>query len=219
MPKKTILFTAALLLGQCSLFSQNIAAGIRAGYTSSTTVDRVSKSVGNFDADDNYRPAGSLHFGADVKIPINNRLSFVGGVLYVQKGYKVDLSNIIIGQSQQFEFQLRYFNVPILADYRVWKGLSIQAGVEPGLLNSAWLKFDGGRSDLKGSDSYKNLDFGLLAGLEWHFQPGFFLSARYIWGVLPVSEFFVVDDNGLSVGQARLYNRALELGAGYRFSF
>ncbi len=219
MPNKTILFALALILGQNSVFSQNAAVGIRAGYTISTAVDRVSKSIGDFDADENFQPAGSLHFGADVKVPINKRLSFVGGILYVQKGYKIEFPNNLVGTPLKFQMQLRYFNMPVLADYRVWKGFSLQAGVEPGILSNAWLKFDGGRTNLKDAGTFENLDFGLVAGLEWHTQSGFFLSARQSWGVLAVSEVAVLDEDGFSVGQARVFNRALELGAGYRFSF
>lgn len=221
MHRKTILFAAGLSLAPIFVFSQGISVGPRLGYTLSTVVIHSDKSLmengSTYDPDKDFQTLGSFHAGADVRIPLNARFSFTAGFLYAQKGYKVDNGSVIGGQPQKSQFQLRYFDLPLLVNFKVWKGLSVQGGLEPGILSAAWLKFDGGRSDLKALKLYESFDLGLVAGLEWRIGKGFYLSGRQIWGILPTSELDVTDDNGTQIGRVQSYNRAMEFSAGYRF--
>lgn len=223
MHYKNMLFLAGILLSQTSMIAQSFSAGVRVGYTLSNVEVILDKSLrvqgSDFAPDEYYRMLGSFHAGIEAKVPVSDRFSLLCGLMYAQKGFKTDFSSIIVDQPLDFTIQLRYFNVPLLADYRLWKGLSVQAGVEPGLLNAAWLKFDGGRSDLKDDNTYENFDFGLAGGLEWRFDNGLFFSGRYIYGVLPVANLAATDENGTSVGRVRSYNRSAQLAAGYRMSF
>ncbi len=221
MKRKMILFAAGFLLAQTCGFAQDIFVGPRVGYTLSTMHIKTGKSLivdgSEYDPDKDFKQLGSFHAGADVRIPIDGRFSFLGGFLYAQKGYKTEFGVGVNNSVQKAEIQLRYFNLPLLADFQVWKGLSLQGGLEPGVLSAAWLKFDGGRSDLKAQKVYESFDLGLVAGLEWRIGEGFFLSGRQIWGILPSSELEVTDDNGTGIGLVRSFNRALEFSAGYRF--
>ncbi|MCC7505297.1 MAG: PorT family protein [Saprospiraceae bacterium] len=223
MHDKNMLFLAAFLLLQASIAAQSFSAGARVGYTLSNVEVILDKSLrvngSDFVPDAYYRTLGSFHAGAEVRVPISERLSFLGGIMYAQKGFKTDFSSILVDQPLDFTIQLRYFNLPLLADYRLWKGLSAQVGVEPGLLNAAWLKFDGGRSDLKDGNTYENFDLGLAGGLEWRFDNGLFFSSRYIYGVLPIANLTATDENGIDLGRVRSYNRSVQFAAGYRVSF
>lgn len=221
MQRKAILFAAGLVLAHCAVYAQTIFVGPRGGYTLSNLVIKTGQSLivagSEYDPDKDFRSLGSFHAGADMRLPLDGKFSFLAGILYAQKGYRTEYPVGISNQTQSIQVQLRYFDLPLLADYKVWKGLSLQGGIEPGILSAAWLKYEGGRSDLKAQNIYESFDLGLVAGLEWRIGNGFYLSGRQIWGILPSSNLEVTDENGERIGQVKSFNRALEISAGYRF--
>ena len=97
--------------------------------------------------------------------------------------------------------RLNYLNVPILANYYIFDGLAVKAGIQPGFLLS-------GKAVAKGDISgiLHGADFAIPIGISYDCPFGIILEARYNIGV----------SNVLSTeGTSR--NSVFALTVGYRF--
>ena len=74
------------------------------------------------------------------------------------------------------KIKLNYLNIPILANYYVYKGLAVKAGVQPGFLLSA----KNGDEDIK--DNMKKFDFSIPVGVSYEYM-NIVLDARYNIGL------------------------------------
>lgn len=219
MQREKISLLAGLLLAVFSVFSQNFALGVRAGYSHSTMATHLEgfleKPIN--DLWPNYRPIPSYHLGLTSRISFQGRWSALAELNYERKGGSIlDLIESAGLRGVVWTHELHYIGLGLLADYKIPHGPSVQAGLQPGLLVAAWAKSGGERNDLQ-ELLFENFDLGAVAGMEWPLGRGFFLGGRYVWGLLPVSDIEVVNEDGLPLGRVRIFNRALQFSAGYRF--
>jgi hypothetical protein len=218
--QKSTFFVAGLLFCASSLFAQQTSVGLRAGYTLSDVLVKEPDGLiieGNpdFELDEDYRPLHSFHIGIDGRLPISERLSILASILYARKGYIGTLD----WPSADATWALHYLNLPLVADFCLWKGLSLQGGVEASWLIDAQVISGGESFDPRNSFSNINeFDFGLVGGLEYRFQKGFFIGARYIFGIAPLEKFEVTNDNGESLGDVASHNIATQISLGYRYT-
>lgn len=221
--KKSIFSALGLLLFAASLPAQQFSFGIRAGYTHSDVIIREPDGLvvdGNpdFQLDGSYRPLGSLHAGIDARTQIGGRFAIVSGLQYARKGY-TDMLFWPSGPADAL-WQLHYLNLPVVADFRIWKGLSVQAGLEAGWLVDVKVKSAGEAfdpEDLFGS--YNDFDLGIAGGMEYRFNDSFFAAFRHIFGILPLSELELTDQNGAALDQINSRNSATQVSVGYRYVF
>lgn len=220
--QKTIFLAAGLLFCAISSFAQQTSVGLRAGYTLSDV--RVKEPDGlmvegnpDYQLDENFRALNSFHIGIDGRLQTSDRLGFIATLLYARKGY--------IGQLAwpsglaDATWELHYLNLPIVADFRIWKGLSIQGGVESGWLIDAKVTSEGTSfNPLNTLASLNRFDFGLVGGLEYRFPMGLFLGARYIAGIATLEKYEVTDDYGAKLGDAESHNNATQISVGYRYT-
>ena len=96
--------------------------------------------------------------------------------------------------------KLNYLNIPILANYYVYKGLAVKAGVQPGILLSA----KEGDKDIK--DDVKGFDLSIPVGASYEYQ-NFVLDARYNIGVTKANK------NGDKSNK----NSVFQITLGYKF--
>ena len=104
--------------------------------------------------------------------------------------------------------RLNYLNVPILANYYIFDGLAVKAGIQPGFLLSgkAVAKGDGHTDKEDISGALHGADFAIPIGISYDCPFGIILEARYNIGV----------SNVLSTeGTSR--NSVFALTVGYRF--
>ena len=111
-------------------------------------------------------------------------------------------------------WELHYLNLPVMVDYRIWNGLSLQGGMEFGRLMSARLKSAGENVD--GGLFFEDYDLGLVAGLEYQIKGGFFVGARHIFGIYSIQELELTGQNGAGLGTSKNRNSATQLSLGYR---
>lgn len=224
MQYKTLFCLAAFLALSAVVSAQKIALGFRAGYTrSNVATNAVVDSAGShtYDLDDQWKPLGGWHAGLDLSIPLFRRLNLLAGFQYAHKGYEYGLLYWPSGPART-SLHFHYLDFSLLANYRVWSGLSLQAGLEPGILLKAVAKSGGESFDpdngfgLVGGP-YEKLNLNLLAGLEWQFDCGVFVDGRGSWGVLPLSSFGITDDIGIDQDKINAYNRAWQFSVGYRY--
>ena len=211
MIQKTILLTG-FLFAFGILSAQKLSLGIRAGYTLSNVTVKVSS--GPIDAP--YNTLNSLHAGIDARIGLSERIAILAGLQYARKGHKGELPRPN-GPTTSAINELHYLNLPIVADVRLWKGLSLQGGIEAGRLLNARVKSAGDKVDNK--KLYEDFDFGLVGGIEYRFNDAFFIGVRHILGVSSIQEIEFTDDNGTSLGKGSSHNQATQISAGYRYTF
>lgn len=215
MAHKTILLTGFLFVVGV-LSAQNFSFGIRAGYTLSNVTVKKPKGLIVDEFDEPYKTLSSLHAGIDTRISLSERFAIVSGLQYARKGYKSEIPQPN-GSSTSAMNELHYLNLPVVADVRLWKGLSLQGGIEAGSLLSAWVKSAEAKVDTK--NFYEDFDFGLVAGFEYRFNEALFIGLRHIFGISSIQQLEITDSNGASSGLASSYNRATQISAGYRYTF
>ncbi|MBO4659378.1 MAG: PorT family protein [Prevotella sp.] len=79
--------------------------------------------------DDNldYENFGRFVGGAEVEYQIKKWLSVSAGVLYSQEGGKTKIKDINVVEKAKLD----YINIPVMANFYVWKGLALKIGVQP----------------------------------------------------------------------------------------
>lgn len=210
--KKTIFLVCCFSVTALVTTAQQFAIGARAGYSRSEL--HISASEG-YSPNNNFKPINGFHAGFDALIMLGERLGMQTGLLYSKKGYTGRL-DWPTGPADAY-WSLHYLNLPVLLDYRVFKGLSLQGGAELGRLLSTRVK--SGSENFEVDGLYEEFDFGLVAGLEYRLKNGFFIGARQIFGLYKIQEFEVTDDTGSFSGEASSHNRSTQFSAGYRYSF
>ena len=144
---------------------------------------------GDFDYDTKSKTG--FHLGLVAEFPLTERFSLQPEVLYSSQGTKMDMSGTEFGMPYSMESTatLDYINVPVLAKFYVFEGLSLELGPQIGFLVKAEdeysFSFDGetesGTDDIK--EDLKSTDFGLAAGVGYKLTQGIFFNARYILGL------------------------------------
>ncbi|MCB0524938.1 MAG: PorT family protein [Lewinellaceae bacterium] len=123
------------------------------------------------------------HGGAFLEIPVADRLSIQAELLCSAQG---------VNDSESDDFKQRnfYLQLPVMAKFQVWKGLSVHAGAQAGWLMSAHLKVDDGESkdSYENKDDFKEFDYGVLAGAEYLITKNLGIGARVNWGLSEVFE-------------------------------
>ena len=119
-----------------------------------------------------------------------------------------------------------------MANYQITKSFSFQGGPQIGYLLSAKTEADvslgsfsgNGKDDAK--DQMKAFDLGLAFGAEYEFANGFFISARYVFGltnslksVTTISVDVVEEDpDFMSTSyQPKIHNNVGQISVGYMF--
>ncbi|GAB4499033.1 MAG: hypothetical protein OHK0019_35460 [Saprospiraceae bacterium] len=213
--KKLIFLVFSLALFATTLFSQQISIGPRVGYTLSDLKFIFPDELREINPNEHSEPLSSFHAGVDASMSLSDRFGIVASLLYARKGYAGEEQWPTGPEATNWE--LHYFNLPILADFRVWKGLSLQGGTELGRLLSARLKSSDKNAYVK--DFFEKFDLGLVAGLEYRLNNGFFISARHVFGIYSIQTLEVTDDTGNVRGNLKTRNTATQFSVGYRYAF
>lgn len=137
-------------------------------------------------------PRFGLTVGAELGYQMTEKLAFTADLLYSMQGCKAN----------DIKMKHDYLNVPVLANYYVWKGLAVKAGFELGFKLSA--KWD----DLDAKDAIKGVAFAIPVGASYEFQ-NFILDARYNIGA---SNVFKEETDGDSK------NSVFQFTLGYKFA-
>lgn len=81
----------------------------------------------------------NFHLGLVTEIPLGVKFALQPEILYSSQGAKVDYTENVDGFTYSYKFKLNldYINVPLLAEYSITQGLSLQAGPQIGYLIKA----------------------------------------------------------------------------------
>lgn len=204
---KKILSFAVLVAISLHVNAQNrVNFGVKAGANFST-LSNLSKS----------EMLPGFYVGAVSEIKFTEKFSFQPELVYSSQGAKNVYSETIanVTASHHNHDKLAYVNVPLLAKYFVTKSLSVELGPQLGFLFKATNKDEitiGGTKTNQDKD-FKNevntFDFGVAAGLSYDVSNGFFIGARYNFGLANVgktNQYYSQSKNGVT-----------QLGVGYKF--
>lgn len=147
----------------------------------------------------------SFHVGVVGELPLTDMFSLQAEALYSGQGYDATLDLGLLG-NRDYEMQLDYIQVPILAKVYLTRGLSVEAGPQFSFLINEEVDFrpedDAGDIDM---DDAKSFDFGIAAGLTFQTEMGLFATGRYSYGLTDIYD------------NVDARNTVFQIGIGYKF--
>ena len=182
--KKFFLAAAAMLMS-VSMNAQNEVGQISIAPTAGINISTLT------DTDGNKSKAGFVA-GVVGEYGVAEKVGISAGVMFSMQGCG--------WKDSDTKTKLNYLNIPILANYYVYKGLAVKAGVQPGFLVSAKT----GDNDIK--DACKKFDFAIPVGVSYEYQ-NFVLDARYNIGLT----------KGNKEGSRSQKNSVFQITLGYKF--
>ena len=173
-----------------------------------TLQPKVGLNLSRITHEDAKYKAG-LAAGFEGQYQINDWFGLAAGVMYQQKGYGV--KNI-----DDLKVKLEYVDIPVMAKFYVTKGLSINAGLQPGFLTKAKIDYNGNDADFK--DYCESFSFEVPVSIAYEFPMGLVIEARYNFGATDVGKEFEYSKNAKSWEKAyENKNEVFQLTLGYKF--
>lgn len=181
--KKLILCAAIAAFGLSNVNAQEVKFGAKAG------VNFASLSGDDADGLDGRT---SFHIGGVVNIGISEKFAVQPELVYSSQGFTFSESGVDVTG------KLDYINLPVLADFTVANGFSIQAGPQVGFNITDKVEAEGESESLDA----ESIDFGAAFGAQYKMETGLFFQARYSLGFSEVIKDVDVKNNviSLSVG-------------------
>jgi hypothetical protein len=174
----------------------------RLGATGSTMTNMPDINLGLIDETLNSTAIGGFFVGADMEYQATNWLGLSAGINYSQAGsgwedFTATLDGVKASM-KDMKIQTAYFNIPVTANFYIWKGLAVRSGLQFGFLTSAKSK---GKTEIKAGnttttsdddedvkDAFKTFDLSIPVGLSYEFGNHLVIDARYNIGVTKVNK-------------------------------
>lgn len=198
---KKLFFIASLIIASVSVNAQSkVKPGTwsiqpKAGVTiaSITNMDydtKISGAVGKAE----YQTYVGATIGGEVEYQIDNRFSVAAGVGYIMQGKQYDDYEYLGVKEKDQKYELGYINVPVVANYYLFKGFAVKAGVQFAFLTNAKAKGTviSGNVETTGSvdikDACNKFDFSIPVGVSYEFDNHIVIDARYNIGITNVNK-------------------------------
>lgn len=149
---------------------------------------------------------GGVIVGADLEYQLSSLVSLSAGVNWAQAGsgwkdFK-ETENGMTAEIKDLKIETSYLNVPVTANFYIWKGLAIRSGVQFGFLTSAKYKatfqLSGKQNGLNVNtktdydqsckDEFNKFDISIPVGLSYEFNNHLVIDMRYNIGVTKVNK-------------------------------
>ncbi len=197
--KKSMIVMFVCLLGFSTLAVSQVqfALGVKAG-PNFANIDTKA------DVGENYKNRTGFHGGAFALIKLT-KIGIQPEILFSQQGSTVKIN------SQDFDANYSYVNIPVILKLYLIGGLNLQAGPQFGFVTNAEqdvLDFQSGAvttEDIK--DQLKGMDLSAALGLGWDLPFGLTLDARYNLGLSDISDF---------EGSQTAKNQVFQLSVGFK---
>ena len=143
-------------------------------------------------------------FGGELEYALKERLSLAAGINFDMLGYGIDDTEHI----KDWHTSLNYLAVPVVANFYIYKGLAVKAGLQPGLLLSANVAYkeNGEKYDTKVTSHFNKFDLSIPIGLSFEFSH-VVIDARYLLGLTKVNKD----------GDKSCRNSVIMITTGYKF--
>ena len=175
---KKILMVAAMMIATLSANAQNEVGQFTLKPMAGVNLATLTKT------DDSKLRVG-LAAGVEAEYGVAENFSLSLGALYSMQGVKFTEKGS--GATLDVTYKLDYINIPVLANYYLFKGFAIKAGIQPAFKASAKVKAElsSGSASVKDSetlDGVKGFALSVPFGLSYEYE-SFVLDARYNLGV------------------------------------
>jgi len=141
-----------------------------------------------------------FHLGIISHNHLTDKIAIQPELQFSTQGTEVNVAN------EDFEYQLKYINLPVMFQYMFHNGFRVEAGPYIGALIGAKDVYDDGTED-DSKDDYKTFDGGLGLGLNYLTYSGFGIGGRYNIGLANIND---------RVG-SKVQNRVFQLSLFYMF--
>ncbi|MBQ4446236.1 MAG: PorT family protein [Prevotella sp.] len=193
---KKLFLVAIVMMASLSTFAQREVGTL-------SLQPRVGVSAADFNNTEDTKARVGFIAGAELEYYVSNMVGISAGMFYSQQGAEFEIGGA------DFTCKLDYVNVPIIANFYVWKGLALKTGIQPGFKMSS--KLEGSYSGYAASakmDDVNSIDLSVPVGISYDFGR-VVLDARYNLGLTKIFK----DDDYLDSK-----NLAFQLTIGYKFT-
>lgn len=192
--------------------AQKISYGFKAG-------PNISNVVGESPYDFNSRT--SFHAGLVADFSLSDKFGLQPELLFSSQGGDnspypwYDINGY---ENVHSKLELNYLTMPVMGEYFILPGLSIQLGPQVSYLLSSEMEFEGedpGQNPMEPrdlADHTKSFQFGIGGGLEYTFDMGLFIDGRYN---LALNDIFKESGSYASYADSRI--SLIQISAGYKF--
>lgn len=226
---KKILMIAAMMVATVSAkaqfepgtFSIQPKMGVNAAWLTNMEPAYIPNSKGGTAKLDKM-PAVGVLVGVECEYQLTDKLSLAAGVNYSQQGQAWEDYDEKIGDTKyemkDSKMELGYINLPITANFYLFKGFAVKAGAQFGFLTNASAKSsvkasDGNSSlssetDIDFKDNCKKFDLSIPIGVSYQFNVPVVIDLRYNLGLTKVNKDESDKDSK---------NNVISLTVGYKF--
>lgn len=186
--KKFLMIAAIAALTFTTTNAQGISFGAKAGVNfASVTGDDV----------DSAESRTSFQAGAVVNIGVTELFSVQPEVVFSAQGFKETDGGV------ESVLMLNYINIPVLADFEVAPGLSLQGGPQVGINIGDDVEVDGTNV---GSLDAESVEVGAAIGAQYKLPVGVFFQARYTIGLTDIVKDISAKNSVLGVAVGWFFN-------------
>lgn len=186
--KKVFFIAAIAVLSVTTANAQGVSFGAKAGANFASV---------NGDDVDNVDGRTSLHVGGVVNIGVSELFSVQPEVVFSAQGFKTSDDGIdAVGM-------LNYINVPILADFTVAEGFSLQGGPQVGFNIGDDFEVEGQNA---GSLDAETIDVGAAIGAQYRLPVGLFFQARYTIGLTDIIKDVAAKNSVIGISAGWFFN-------------
>lgn len=205
---KQILFSAFFILFISFSNAQDFYYGIKGGVSFS--------GLGKGNDDENYTSKTGFHLGGVLEFPFTEKFSLQTELLYSSEGAKAEFSRIDPWMANgEYDINLHYLRLPMIGKYYVFKNLSLEGGMNLGVLMEA--KVSGFPQGPTGPNrqnirkGYTSMDAQIALGSTYKLNSGVFFSVRYNKGIVDIDNTKTLDFNPVKK------SNVFQISAGYLF--
>lgn len=158
------------------------------------------------------------NFGAFIEVRPIKFLSVSADVMYSKEGFKVETNYQGVGST--LDYNLGYLNIPILANFYVWKGFNIKAGIQPSIKLSGKVGLTEGESSGAWdqlTNNIKNGAFSIPVGIGYTFSWGLTMDLRYNIGLTNNVDNPTMDGGTSPLAGSAFKSQVLTLMVGWAF--
>lgn len=174
--KMVFLGICMTVFGLFTVQAQDFKFGAKAGIN-------FANDTGDGEFNTGSKAKAGLHLGGVAQMGITEKFAVQGELLYSMQGFKDEVTH-----------KLDYINIPLLVNYFIIDGLSLQAGPQFGFnVHDSYKEGDGE----EGSLDAKGFDFGAALGAQYEFPAGLFVQGRYYIGVTDFIDYDTPSKNAV----------------------
>lgn len=173
---------------------------------------KVGANFSSFSGIEDSKSKTGVYFGAFVELKLVDKFSIQPEVLYTIQGSKISAVSIPNG-TVNGEIDNHYISVPIMFKYKLIGGLGVEVGPKFDFLMKSESKLAHLTKDTK--NAFESFNLGLAVGLGCDLPLGFFVDARYNFGLSNIAKDLSIA--GIPSSNQNIKNDVIQLGVGFKF--